>query len=165
MDYTPGAMRNSTNDGFVISNGMPMAKGTRAHQLGMYVVYHAPLQMLCDAPTAYEKYPDILGLLSQVPVSWDETRVLEAKFGEYAVIARRKGNTWWVGGIGDWNEHRFNLDLSFAGTGNATVTAIKDGTNASRLPTDYRFEKGTISLRQAYPVSMKKGGGFLMRIE
>lgn len=165
MDYTPGAMRNSTDLDFVISNSQPMAKGTRCHQLGMYVVYHAPLQMLCDAPTAYERYPDILSMLSAVPVSWHETRVLEAKFGEYVVIARRKGSTWWIGGIGDWHEHHFQLDLSFMGRGTKKVTVAKDGVNANRLPSDYIFEQRTINLQQPFAIAMKKGGGFLMKIE
>ena len=79
MDYTPGAMRNSVQGDFFTSNDNPMSYGTRCHQLGMYIVYFAPLQMLCDAPTSYEKYPDILSFLSKVPVTWDETIALEGK--------------------------------------------------------------------------------------
>lgn len=165
MDYTPGAMRNATEADFKTSNSTTMAQGTRCHQLGMYVVYHAPLQMLCDAPTAYEQYPDILGMLSQVPATWDETKVLEAKFGEYVVTARRKGSTWWIGGIGDWNEHSFQLDLSFAGSGPKKITVTKDGMNANRLPVDYKYEQQTINTQQPYTITMKKGGGFLMKIE
>jgi alpha-glucosidase len=104
-------------------------------------------------------------MLSAVPVSWHETRVLEAKFGEYVVIARRKGSTWWIGGIGDWHEHHFQLDLSFMGRGTKKVTVAKDGVNANRLPSDYIFEQRTINLQQPFAISMKKGGGFLMKIE
>jgi hypothetical protein len=50
------------------------------------------------------------------------------------------------------------------GSGTKTITIIKDGINASRLPTDYRVEQQTISLQQLFAVTMKKGGGFLMKI-
>ena len=81
MDYTPGSMRNSVRGKFFTDFSNPMSHGTRCHQLGMYIVYYSPMQMLCDAPTAYLAYPDILSFLSEVPVSWDETVVLEGKIG------------------------------------------------------------------------------------
>ena len=76
---------------------MTMSQGTRCHQLGMFVVFYAPLQMLCDAPTAYEQHPDILSFLSNVPVTWDETVVLDGEIGEYVIVARKKGDDWYVG--------------------------------------------------------------------
>ena len=53
MDYTPGAMRNAAKGSFRPVNSMPMSHGTRCHQLALYVVFDAPLQMLADNPTAY----------------------------------------------------------------------------------------------------------------
>ena len=55
MDYTPGAMRNASKSAFRPINSMPMSLGTRCHQLAMYTVYEAPLQMLSDNPTAYRQ--------------------------------------------------------------------------------------------------------------
>ena len=113
MDYTPGAMRNSVKGAFQMNNSNPMSHGTRCHQLAMYVVYFSPMQMLCDAPTAYEKYPDILQFLSKVPVTWDETIPLEGKIGEYIVLARQKGKDWYIGALSDWNGRTLSIDLSF----------------------------------------------------
>src|SRR5699024_4930681 len=95
MDYTPGAMINAQPANFSAVNDRPMSQGTRMHQLAMYVIYESPLQMLADSPTHYLKEKqEIRDYLSEVPVTWDETQVLEASIGEYVVIARRKGNQW-----------------------------------------------------------------------
>ncbi len=82
MDYTPGAMRNATRADFRPSNSMPMSQGTRCHQLGMYVVYEAPLQMMADSPTAYRKEQESTSFISKIPTSFDETIALDGKVGE-----------------------------------------------------------------------------------
>ena len=91
MDYTPGAMRNATKATFAPIHSQPMAMGTRCHQLAMYVVYESPLQMLSDSPSNYLREPEIMDFLGPVPSEWDETRVLDARIAEYAVVARRNG--------------------------------------------------------------------------
>ena len=90
MDYTPGAMVNSGSErNFAAVFERPMSLGTRCHQLAMYVVYESPLQMLADTPSHYLREPEIMEFLGPVPTVWDETRVLDAKMGDYVVIARR----------------------------------------------------------------------------
>lgn len=91
LDYTPGAMRNYNKEEWRQINDRPMSQGTRCHQLAMFVVYFAPLQMLSDSPTEYEKDPAILEFLSAVPVVWDQTTPLAGSIGEYVSVARRKG--------------------------------------------------------------------------
>src|SRR3989442_734925 len=86
MDYTPGAFRNVTVEAFAPRNDAPVAMGTRGHHLAMYVVYDSPLQMLSDTPAAYRGEPGA-DFLKVVPASWDETRVLDGRIGEYVVIA------------------------------------------------------------------------------
>src|SRR3954453_19889728 len=83
LDYTPGAMRNGTKDTFAPINHQPMAMGTRCHQLAMYVVYDAPLQMLADSPSNYLREPESMEFLGPVPTTWDDTRVLDAHIAEY----------------------------------------------------------------------------------
>ncbi len=165
MDYTPGAMRNSIQGDFVTSNSNPMSYGTRCHQLGMYVVYFAPLQMLCDAPTAYEKEPEILSFLSSVPVTWDETIALDGKLGEYVVIARRKGNDWYLGGLTDWSERTVEIDLSKFCTGEYTVKLWLDGINANKMASDYQVVTRKLSSPGTLKITMKKGGGFAAKFE
>ncbi len=165
MDYTPGAMRNSIEGEFLTSNDNPMSYGTRCHQLAMYVVYFAPLQMLCDAPTAYDKYPDILSFLSRVPVTWDETVVFDGKLGEYVVMARKKGEDWYLGGMTDWNERVVEVDLSRLTPGSYQAEMFLDGVNANKLASDYRIIRETVDSSRKLQLTMKKGGGFAIHLK
>ena len=164
IDYTPGAMRNSTQGNFHMDNELPMSHGTRCHQLGMYVVYYSPLQMLCDAPTAYAPYPDILEFLSNVPVSWDETVPLAGKLGEYIAVARRKGNDWYIGALNDWTERELELDLSFLGKGTYQASCFLDGVNANRAAEDYQVKKMGLKAGSKLKIQLKKGGGAAIKL-
>jgi alpha-glucosidase len=159
MDYTPGAMKNSVEGEFHTSFENPMSYGTRCHQLGMFVVYHAPLQMLCDAPTRYEKYPDILGFLSDVPTTWDETVALDGRLGEYAVVARRKGKDWYIGALTDWDQREITIDLSAFADGTYEAEIFRDGVNANRLAEDYIREVKRVASGDKLVIPLKKGGG------
>ncbi|MFP4489058.1 MAG: glycoside hydrolase family 97 protein, partial [Bacteroidales bacterium] len=99
MDYTPGAMINFDSLTFSDMYTRPGSMGTRAHQMALYVAYESPLQMLADSPVNYRKEQECTNFITEVPVIWDETRVLEAKTGDYLVIARRSGDDWFVGAM------------------------------------------------------------------
>ena len=73
--------------------------GTRAYQMALFVIFESGLQMLADNPTLYYRNEDCTRFITQVPVTWDETVVLEAKVGEYVIVAKRKGEKWFIGGI------------------------------------------------------------------
>ncbi|HKJ79365.1 MAG TPA: glycoside hydrolase family 97 protein [Prolixibacteraceae bacterium] len=165
IDYTPGAMTNSVEGDFHQSFENPMSYGTRAHQLGMYVVYYAPLQMLSDAPTAYEKYPDILSFLSDVPTTWDETKVLGGKIGEYVVVARKKNDDWYIGGLTNWDERDVEIDLSEFASGEYDATFLLDGINANRIASDYQVETRKVDSSEKLNINMKKGGGFAIQLK
>jgi len=164
MDYTPGAMRNATKADFRPSNSLPMSQGTRCHQLGMYVLYEAPLQMMADSPTAYMKEQESTTFISQIPTTFDETVALDGKVSEYAAIARKKGNTWFVGGLTNWSAREIELDLSFLGNGTFTAEIFKDGLNAEKDPTDYKREIIKVTNASKLKVQMAPGGGFAIII-
>jgi alpha-glucosidase len=164
MDYTPGAMRNVTKADFRPSNSMPMSQGTRCHQLGMYVVYEAPLQMLADSPTAYLKEQESTTFISQIPTIFDETVALDGKVGEYAALARRKDDKWFVGGLTNWSAREISIDLSFLGEGTYAAEIFKDGVNADKDPTDYKREIIKVVSTDKLVLNMAKGGGFAMII-
>lgn len=113
MDYTPGAMINEQKTGFHPVYYRPMSQGTRIHQLAMYVVYESPLQMLADSPSNYMREREIMKFLSKVPTVWDETKVLNAKVGDYITVARKSGNEWYIGAMTDWTPRTLQIDLSF----------------------------------------------------
>ena len=85
--------------------GLPSSLGTRSHELALFVVLSAPFAGLCDSPDEYRKYPDILKYLAEVPTSWDQTIPLAARVGEYTVLAKQKGNTWYIGGLNAWEKN------------------------------------------------------------
>lgn len=161
IDYTPGAMINANKDNFRHVFSEPMSQGTRCHQAAMYVVYDAPLQMLCDNPSNYLKEPEYTQFIAQVPTTWDTTIALQGKAGEYVAIARKKGDTWYIGAMTNWDARKLDLDLSFLGSGSYQLEAVQDGINADEHAADYRFHKQTVTSADKLTVQMSKGGGWL----
>jgi alpha-glucosidase len=162
MDYTPGAMINAQKESWKPIFERPMSLGTRCHQLAMYVVFTSPLQMLSDAPSNYYREPVCMEFLRQVPAVWSETKVMNAKTGDYVVIARKAPNgDWYIGAMTDWTARDLTLDLSFLGKGDFSIDLWQDGINADRNAND--FAKKTIQV----PVDLKQtihlapGGGWV----
>ncbi len=164
MDYTPGAMRNATKNAFAPINHQPMAMGTRCHQLAMYVVYDAPLQMLSDSPSNYLREPETMEFLGAVPTTWDDTRVLDARIAEYVLVARKNGSDWFVGGMSDWDARDLEVDFSFLPEGNFTLDAYQDGVNADRNAGDYKKTTTQVNRTTKLKIHLASGGGWAARI-
>ncbi len=164
MDFTPGAMRNAVKDNFRPVFSEPMSQGTRCHQLAMFVVYESPLQMLCDSPSAYLKEPDIMEFLSRVQTVWDETRVLEAKVGDYVVVARKSGAEWYIGAMTDWTPREIEVDFGFLGTGEYQADIFADGINASKYAADYKRTNATVKAGDKLKIKLAPGGGWAARL-
>jgi len=133
MDYTPGGFRNVTAKDFAPRNDLPVVMTTRAHQLAMYVVYDSPLQMLSDTPSAYRGEPGA-EFLKVVPATWDETKVLDGKIGEYVVIARRRGSDWFLGAMTD-GPRKLTIPLGFLPDGSFDATVYADVPESAATPT------------------------------
>jgi alpha-glucosidase len=164
MDFTPGAMQNATRSGFRDVFDRPMSQGTRCHQLAMYVVYESPLQMLADSPTHYEREPEAMEFLRAVPVEWDETRVLDARLGDFVVVARRRGAEWYVGAMTDWAARELALDLSFLPSGGFRMVAYADGANADRRADDFTRTEGRVTRDDRLVLRLAEGGGWAARL-
>jgi alpha-glucosidase len=164
MDYTPGAMRNATKQAFRPINSMPMSQGTRCHQLAMYVMYEAPFEMLSDNPTIYMREQESVNFMSTVPTIFDETVALDGKVSEYAIIARRKGDIWYVAAMNNWDARDIVINLSFLKDGNYEAEIFKDGINADRDATDYKREVIGVSANDKLNVHLASGGGWAARI-
>lgn len=164
MDYTPGAMRNANKGNARPSNSLPVSQGTRCHQLAIYVVYEGALQMLADNPTIYMKEQECTDLIASIPTTFNETRALDGKFGEYAVIARKKDGVWYIGGMNNWDERDITIDLSFLQKeGIHRAEIFRDGINASHNATDYKREIITIDSSPSLKVHLAPGGGFVIK--
>jgi alpha-glucosidase len=164
MDYTPGAMLNAQQKSFAKVFERPMSLGTRCHQLAMYVVYESPLQMLADSPSNYLREPEAMEFLSAVPTVWDETRVLDAKLGDYVLVARRSGRDWYVGAMTDWTPRELEVDFSFLPAGAFKLDAYQDGANAGRFASDYKKTTGRVDKSTHLKIRLAEGGGWAARI-
>ena len=163
MDYTQGAMHNSTKGKYFPSFSTPMSQGTRCHQLAMYITLESPLNMLCDSPTNYLSEPECTKLIASLPTVWDETKVLCGEIGKYIVTARRSGNTWYIGGTTNWDERDLEFELPDGINLNGKAEIYKDGINADRNAQDYKHT--TVTLQKKMRVHLAPGGGFLLKTE
>ena len=165
MDYTPGAMTNKARDYFRPVNDHPMSQGTRVHQMAMYTVYEAPLQMLADSPTAYMKNQECTDFMAAVPTTFDETVPLDGKVGEYVAVARRKGDTWWIGAMNNWEPRELTIDFSFLPEGRKYKAVVfQDGINSNVEATDYKRLELEVDSDTQLRTVMAPGGGWTARI-
>jgi alpha-glucosidase len=164
MDYTPGAMRNAQQKDFAPINDNPMSLGTRCQQLAMYVIFDAPLQMLADNPTAYEKEKESLDFITSVPTTWDETIPLDGKVGGYVALARRKGNEYFAAAMNNWKPRDITLDFLFLPQGTFHISIFEDGVNAEKNGTDYKKTERTIKKTDKIKIHLAPGGGWAARI-
>lgn len=161
LDYEGGGMINAQKNAFRVVDPSPMTQGTRLHQLAMYVVYESPLQYLAGNICDYLKEPEYATFYSRIPVEWDETRVLQGKISDYILVARRRGNDWWVGAMTDWTPRSLELDLSFLGSGEFITEIYKDGMNADVYASDYAVESGNVTSIDKLTIKMAPGGGWV----
>lgn len=168
MDYTPGAMISMQPEVYRSERPNSASIGTRAYQLALFVVFESGLQMLADNPTNYYREKECTDFITSVPTTWDETKALEAKAGEYAIVAKRKGTKWFIGGITSNAEKQrnFKLNLDFLKAGKSyKVTSFEDGINAGYQAMDYRKKNFTVTNAANIEVKMVKNGGWAAVLE
>ena len=103
--------------------------------------------------------------LSKVPSVWDDTKVLAAKVSDYVAIARRSGNTWYVGAMTDWNPRALELKLDFLDSGNYTMQIWEDGVNADKHAADFAQKELQVNSESKIKVKMAPGGGWVAIIK
>ncbi|MFN6934603.1 MAG: glycoside hydrolase family 97 protein [Tsuneonella sp.] len=158
FDYTPGIVSLEGRNGRLLPN-------TLARQLADYVVLYSPLQMAADLPENYAKAPDALAFIEKVPVDWEQTRVLDGRIGEYAVVARQRrgGQDWWLGGVTDAKRRTLAIDLSFLPKGKRYTAEIwRDGEGGGIDGNRFAMvrEKRAVTAAETLSVTMESGGGF-----
>ena len=163
MDYTPGAMISMQPDCYRADRPNSASIGTRAYQMALFVVFESGVQMLADNPTLYYRNADCTDFITSIPVTWDETRALEARPGEYVAVAKRKGDKWYIGAIANSQvcDRRMTLPLDFLADGvDYEMVSIEDGINANRQAMDYRRKTSTVSADTSLDVKLARSGGF-----
>jgi alpha-glucosidase len=162
-DYHLGGFRAVPKSKFKTQYTRPLMVGTRCHMLAMYVVLESYLQMLCDYPAAYEGEPGF-EFLKNIPTTWDETIVIDAKVKEYITIARRKNNDWYVGTITNNEARQLSIPLSFLGEGNFTADIYSDADDANENPDHLMKQTKEVTKNTVINLKIARGGGQVMRL-
>ena len=132
--------------------------------MAMYATFEAPLQMLADSPTKYEREQECTDFIAQVPTVFDETIAIDGEMGEYTLLAQRKGDTWYVAALTDWTPRDIQLSLSFLPEGTYTADIFADGVNAEKEATDYKHSRQSVTRSTKLDIHLASGGGWAARI-
>ena len=162
-DYHLGGFRAVPDSLFRVQYTRPLMLGTRCHMLAMYVVLENYLGMVCDYPSAYEGQPGF-EFLKEVPTVWDETRVIDASVHHYIIIARRKGNDWYIGAINNHEIRTVNLKLDFLKQGKYHATIYSDATDVSVEPNHIKKEEKNVDAKESLSIQLAAGGGMAVHI-
>jgi len=162
-DYHLGGFRAVPDSLYVIQYTRPLMMSTRCHMLAMYVVLENYQGMVCDYPAAYEGQPGF-EFIKEVPTVWDETKVLDAKVGEYIVISRRKNNEWYIGGITNHNSRQLKIPMNFLGEGNFTCDIYSDADDVRQYPNHINKLTRQLTSHDMVEIRLAASGGFTMHI-
>lgn len=162
MDYTPGAMLSMQPECYRADRPNAASIGTRAYQMALFVLFESGIQMLADNPTLYYRERECTDFITSVPVTWDETRGLAVETGEYVFVAKRKGDTWYIGGMANGKEKHRNvsLPLDFLEEGSYKMTSFADGPNSHQQAMDYRKGEQTVGKSSTIEVKLARNGGY-----
>jgi len=166
MDYTPGLFK---------IKGYSDVPGRQIHttltkQLALYITMYSPLQMAADMPENYEKHMDAFQFIKDVPVDWDDTKVIEAEPGEYITIARKQKNAgnWYLGAITNQNARKTTIDLGFLDKGKkytATIYADADNADWKNNPEAYVIKQIEVTAETKLNLQLAPGGGTAISIK
>ena len=159
-DFTPGGMFNMQPERYQATRPNSGTMGTRAFQMALYVVLESGVQMLADNPTRYYQNDDCTRYIASVPTTWDETRCLASKAGEYVVVAKRKGEQWFIGGITNGEPRDLTLKLDFLDMGKHQLTAYSDGKSADYQAMHYNKKVSDVNNTSYVNIHMARNGGW-----
>jgi hypothetical protein len=166
MDYTPGIFKLK---GYAAAAPERQVHTTLAKQLALYVTLYSPLQMVSDLPENYAAHADAFQFIKEVPVDWDDTRIVEAEPGDYITIARKeKGKrNWYIGAITDEHSRTATIPLSFLDAGKSyKVTVYGDAADADwqKKPEAYRIYSIEANSTTELKIPLAAGGGAAVSI-
>ena len=166
MDYTPGIFKIK---GYSTTPGRQVHT-TLAKQLALYVTLYSPLQMAADFPENYEAHPDAFQFIRDVPVDWDDTKIIEAEPGDFLSIARKeKGkDNWYIGAITDENKRTATIPLSFLDKGKkyiARIYADADNADWKNNPMAYTIRETPVDSNSSLTILLAPGGGAAVSVK
>ena len=162
MDYHAGGFRAIRPDKFAVKFAAPNVFGTRCSMLASYVCFDNPNPMVADYPDAYTGQPGF-EFLKLVPSWWDETRILKGEAGEILITARRKGTTWYVGGMSAGKPRDLELSLSFLGPIRYSAQIWKDSPETETDPNGLTTDSFSAFSSEVLRVHVASDGGFVVK--
>jgi alpha-glucosidase len=169
MDFTPGVFDitiASADDGPRPPEASRV-RTTLAKQLALYVVIHSPMQMAADLIENYRDRPEFQ-FIRDVAVDWEQTRVLDARIGDYVVVARqeRGGPDWYVGAITDEQRRVLVIGLDFLPPGDWVADIYADGPDAHWVdnPHPVTITSQAVHAGSSLTLVLAPGGGQAIRI-
>jgi len=179
MDYTPGVFNvelkkltgkgDSPKDGVFTYQSKESYKPenrvstTLCKQLALYVVLNSPVQMAADLPENYLGHP-AFQFIRDVPVTWEETKVLNGEIGEYLTVVRKDRNSdnWFLGSITNEKPRSLNIPLDFLDEGktySATIYSDADDADWKTNPVAFTIEQTEFRKGDVYNIILAPGGG------
>jgi alpha-glucosidase len=156
MDVTPVLFTTAR-----LTNGTPTEKTTTdAHELAHAVLYETGIQHYADKPATYQAHP-ARPFLQMVPAAWDEVRFIDGYPGQRAVLARRKGNDWYIAGIIAGAATTITVPLDFLKPGTYAVDLYRDSTGVAR---PLVVQQVTINPATPVTIAVNTNGGFAFKV-
>lgn len=167
MDYTPGIFEMDLTK--LNPENTSHVNTTLARQLALYVTMYSPLQMAADMIENYQRFPDAFQFIKDVPVDWDDTKILQAEPGDYITIARKQkgGNDWFIGCTVDENGFKSDISLDFLEPGKkyeATIYSDGKGAHYKTNPQAYQIRKQKVTSKSKISQQCAPGGGYAVSI-
>ena len=167
MDYTPGIFEMDLTK--LNPENTSHVNTTLARQLALYVTMYSPLQMAADMIENYQRFPDAFQFIKDVPVDWDDTKILQAEPGDYITIARKQkgGNDWFVGCTVDENGFKSDISLDFLEPGKkyeATIYSDAKDAHYKTNPQAYQIRKQKVTSKSKISQQCAPGGGYAVSI-
>ncbi|MVT08949.1 glycoside hydrolase family 97 protein [Chitinophaga tropicalis] len=159
MDYTPGGFLNVTKKEFKNQNPT-MVMNTRCAELAKFVIYESPFMVDCEHPDHIKDQPGE-DFLKIVPTVWDDSKGIDGYPGEFIVMAKRKGNDWFIAAMTNESKRTVKIVTDFLPAGNYEVEIWQD----ARQPQQLKHEvKKTIKAGAGITISMAESGGYVARL-
>lgn len=162
VDFHLGGFGAVPRERFRFHNHEPFVTVTRCHMIAMYVVLESYLSMVCDSPRRYLG-AEGFDFLTRIPTRWDETTVPAAKINEYVAIARRNGDSWWLGAITGLQEREIEVDLSFLGEGRWEAEILSDAADVRTDPNHLVRTVRQLSATDSLTLHLGPEGGAAIR--
>ena len=164
MDFTPGVF-----DITLPSKPNNQVNTTLVKQLALFVTIYSPVQMACDLPEHYEKYPDAFNFIKEVGVDWETTKIVDGEIGEFITTARKErgSGNWFIGSITNEKPRDVSIKLDFLDPNEQYDAKIyRDGDTADYKtnPESYKIETVSVSSTGTIKARLAPGGGLAVSI-